>query len=87
MIAWILKIKSLIIIISQGQSFHSFRAAATKALSPSLVLTVGDDKRKFLLDLKWYMELVLKVIRSEMYFGAIFWIALKVIEYNSKPYW
>ena len=40
---------------------------------PSLVLTLGGDKRKLLLHLSWYIELVLKVIRSEI------WITLKVI--------
>ena len=57
--------------MSWAKSFHSFGAATTKALSPRLVLTLGCDKRNLLLDLRWYIVLVLKVIRSERYFGAI----------------
>lgn len=56
-----------VFLMSWGRSFHSFGAAASKALSPSLVLTLGGDKRYLLLDLRWNIELVLKVIRFERY--------------------
>ena len=73
------EVKSPVVLMSWGKSFHSFGVAASKATSPSLVLTLGGDKRILLLDLRWDIELFLKVIRFERCFSTILWIALKVI--------
>ena len=61
------------ILTSQGRAFHNFGAAAINALSPSVgeVLIMGGDRRNLSLDLGLYLELGLKVTKSDIYLAAV----------------
>lgn len=54
------EVKSPVILMQWGKSFRSFGASASKALSPSLVLTLGGDKIILLLDLRWDIKAFLE---------------------------
>ena len=74
--------------MSWGKSFHSFGAAASKAMSPSLVLTLGGDKRILIVRSHMEHRPLLKVIRLKGIRHRIMDSLennSKDMKYNSRP--